>query len=78
MRLLKVFWNKEKIYWKRILGVWKRCKTIMGKTIGFLIVVILVSIAHYAFALMHFSFECFLWIFNRKQYENNLYRLEMY
>ena len=33
------------------------------------------DLAHYAFALMHFLFECFLWLFMKQQFKANLIKL---
>ena len=40
--------------------------------LGFIIATIFITPFHYMFAFMHFMFECFLWIFNRDQFKDNI------
>lgn len=69
--LIKIFFEKEKAFWKRTWTMKKKLNWI-----GFIIAVILISIGHYGFALMHFLFECFLWIFWRAMFRANLQKLQ--
>jgi len=70
--LLRVFYLKE-------IKFWTRTWTMKKKTgwFGFLIAIPFLTIAHYAFALMHFLFECFLWVVMRPQFKVNLVKLQM-
>lgn len=43
-----------------------------GKFIAYPIIVTIISIAHYAFALMHTLFEFSMWLFNKPQFRTNL------
>jgi len=70
--LFKVFYQKEKLFWNRTREM-KDEKEI--SFIGFLIATVIISIGHYAFAFMHFLFECFLFVFFRKQFKSNLEKL---
>ena len=70
LNLIKVFLLKEKKFWQR---TWEMKNKI--NLFWFIIAIILISIGHYAFAFMHFLFECFLWLVARKQYRLNLYKL---
>ncbi|MFW6246556.1 MAG: hypothetical protein ACOC22_00070 [bacterium] len=70
--LFKILWLKEKKYWKRTVEMLKKFDSAWSKwTLG-LIVTILVTLFHYAFALMHLLFESILFIFARKRFKHNL------
>lgn len=70
-RLIKVFWQKELIFWARI-------KEIKSKTNYMILffVTLLLGISHYAFAGMHFLFECSLLAFKKSAFELNMTKLE--
>ena len=70
MLLLKVVAKKEKVHWKRIVLM----KEKIG-WIGFIILTILISIWHYMVALMHFLFECFLFVVYRSQFDTNMTKM---
>ena len=69
--LLKVFFEKEKVFWKRTWTMKKRLNIV-----GFIIGIILISIGHYVFALMHLLFECFLWLFWRPMFKANMQKFQ--
>jgi hypothetical protein len=68
--LLKVFARKEEIFWRRNKNFFLQMKN-SDKFSAFLVILI-VSIAHYCFASMHFFFEVFLWLFSKEQFQRNL------
>lgn len=72
LNLIRIFLLKEKVFWKR---TWEMRKK--AGWLGFLIAIPLLTVAHYAFALMHFLFECFLWITMRAQYRENIKKLQV-
>lgn len=67
--------EKEKIHWRRLKNLFKAIDSISGKLVSWPIIVVLVSIAHYCFAAMHFLFETYLYLFNRDQFELNMVSL---
>lgn len=71
MNLIQIFWEKEKVFWKRTLTMRKKINIF-----GFLVATIFIAIGHYAFALMHFLFEIFLFIFWRSMFSMNLKKLQ--
>jgi len=73
--LVNILWRKEKIHWKRICGLCDRFGGWVSKITFGLIVAILITIAHYLFALMHILYEIFLWVFFRKAFRANLQKL---
>ena len=73
--LLKIVWKKEIIHWKRLGKMLEKFNGWLNKLTFGLIVAILVTIAHYAFAIMHTLYEIFLWIFFRKAFKENLKKL---
>ncbi len=75
--LISILWKKEKIHWKRIGQMFKKFNGIASKLTFGLIVAILVSIGHYAFAIMHTLYEVFLYIFARKAFKANLQKLAL-
>ena len=70
LNLTKVYFRKEKIWWKRTWGMKKKVGFI-----GFLIAIPFLMLGHYAFAAMHFLMEGGLYLFNRPQFEANLTKL---
>jgi len=44
--------------------------------LGFPLALILIAVAHYAFAIMHFLFECFLFLVMRPQFKTNMVKLQ--
>ena len=75
--LAKILWKKEKIHWKRLKGMFKKFNGWIARLTFGLIVAILVTIAHYGFALMHTLYEIFLWVFFRKAFKANLQQLAL-
>lgn len=70
LNLIKVFVLKESKFWKRTWTMRKKLSWM-----GFGIAIIFIAIAHYAFALMHFLFECFLWVVVRPQFKANIEKM---
>ena len=70
LNLIKVYFRKEKIWWKRTWGMRKRVGLI-----GFLIAFPFLLAGHLAFAIMHFLMEGVLYLFNRPQFKANLMKL---
>lgn len=68
--LIRIFGLKEVKFWKRTWSMRKKLSWI-----GFGIALIFITISHYAFALMHFLFECFLFLFMRSQFKANMVKL---
>lgn len=68
--LIRIFGLKEAKFWKRTWSMRKKLSWV-----GFGIALIFITIAHYAFALMHFLFECFLFLFMRSQFKANMVKL---
>ena len=73
--LLQILWKKEKIHWKRIKQLFGKFNGWAYKLTFGLIVAILVSLGHYAFALMHTLYECLLFVFARQAFKSNLQKL---
>jgi len=75
--LAQILWKKEIVHWKRINQLFKRINNWYIKlTYGILLMALLVII-HYAFALMHTLYEMFLWVFFRKAFKANLQQLAL-
>ena len=70
-----ILWKEEKIHWKRLGRMFTKFNNWISKLTFGLIVAILITIAHYAFALMHTLFEMFLWVFFKKAFKANLQKL---
>ena len=73
--LIKIFLLKEKVFWKRTWAMHTKFNW-FAKFTAFPIALIVIAIFHYAFAFMHFMFECFLWIFIRGQFELNMRKMQ--
>lgn len=73
--LIGVFLKKEKIHWRKMKQMFSKFKTTASKIVAFPIITLLVSIGHYCFAIMHFLFEVFLWVFLKDQFKLNLIKL---
>ena len=69
LNLIRAFAFKERVFWKRTWGMTKK------SWIAFIIAIPFITVAHYAFALMHFGFEFVLWVFRSPQFEVNLQRM---
>jgi hypothetical protein len=79
MTFIEVVLKKEKIHWKRMRNLMKelnRLAKVIGPIIGILIIFPIVIITHYAFMLMHSSFELYLYLFNRPGFYANLVKLQ--
>ncbi len=75
-KLLKILWSKEKIHYKRLIKCLHNIDNWPGKIIAWPLICITVTFFHYCFAIMHFLFETFMFIVNRKQFEKNIKKLE--
>lgn len=72
--LIQLFGLKEGVFWKRTFTMHKKFNWV-GKLSMFPIALFLISLAHYAFAVMHFLFECFLFIVHKGQFQINLNKM---
>jgi len=72
--LIQIFGLKEGIFWKRTWTMHTKFNWI-GKLSMFPIALLLISLAHYAFALMHFLFESFLFMVHKGQFQINLNKM---
>lgn len=71
--LLSIVLLKERIHWSRMGILWYEIgKDIGARFIAFPIIVILISISHYAFAFMHTAFETVLFFINKEQFKMNM------
>jgi hypothetical protein len=75
--LLSILWKKEKIHWKRIVQIFSKINGWIFKLTFGVIVAILVTLFHYAFALMHTLYEMFLFVFARQAFKANLQKLAL-
>lgn len=73
--LAKILWEKEKIHWRRIKQMFGKFNGMLNKITFGLIVATLVILGHYAFALMHTLYECFLFIVARRAFKANLQKM---
>lgn len=73
--LLKILWKKEKIHWVRIKQMFRKFNGIISKLTFGLIVALLVTIAHYCFAIMHTLYELFLFVVARQAFRANLQKM---
>ena len=71
LNLIRIFLLKERVFWNRTWTMRKRTGWL-----GFLIGLLFITVAHYAFAIMHFLFECFLWVVKRPQFKVNLQKMQ--
>lgn len=75
--LLSILLKKEKIHWNRIKQLFKKFNGWVSKLTFGLIVALLVTLAHYGFALMHTLFELFLFVFMRDAFKANLQKMAL-
>lgn len=75
LTLFGIFLKKEIVHWNRMNNLLKTIKEWYFKyTIG-LLAIMIISLFHYMFAIMHISYEIVLFIFANKQFKNNLQKL---
>ena len=74
LNLIQITRKKEVKFWKRTWEMHKRFNW-LGKILIFPGSIILIAIGHYCFTLMHFLFECFLWVFFNSQFKANMKKL---
>lgn len=70
--LINITFNKEIIHWKRMRQLFNEMSGIGGKFIAYPLLVVIISLCHYAFVLMHSAFEIFLFFFNKEQFKKNM------
>lgn len=70
LNLIKVFGLKEAKFWKRTWTMRQKMNWI-----GFGIALVFITVAHYLFSIMHFLFECFLWVVMRPQFKANMVKM---
>lgn len=76
MTYVQVLWKKEGVHWKRMWTMLSKEFKGVTKIAGLLVAIIL-TIIHYAYAGMHTLYETALFIFNRKAFRANLMKLEI-
>jgi hypothetical protein len=74
---MSILWKKEKVHWKRVGQIFAKINGWVFKVTLGVLVVILVTLAHYAFALMHTLYEMFLFIFARQAFKANLQKMAL-
>lgn len=70
--LLKIMLNKEKLYYNRMFSLFNKVNGIGGKLLAYPICFLFITVFHYCFALMHFLFESYLYLFNHEQFVCNI------
>jgi hypothetical protein len=75
--LATILYKKEMIHWKRVKQMFSKFPSWISKFTFGLIVVILVTIFHYAFALMHTLYEMVLFVFARDLFKANLQKMAL-
>jgi hypothetical protein len=74
---MTILWKKELIHWRRTKQMLSKFPGWLSKATFGLIVVILITIFHYAFAIMHTLFELFLFVFMRDMFKANLQKMAL-
>jgi hypothetical protein len=75
--LISILWKKEIVHWKRVKQMFGKINGWVFKVTLGVLVVLLVTLAHYAFALMHTLYEMFLFIFARQAFKANLQKMAL-
>lgn len=75
--LFTILWKKEKVHWKRVKQMFSKFPSWIGKATFGLIVVVLVTLFHYAFALMHTLYEAVLFVFAKDLFKANLQKMAL-
>ena len=75
--LINILYRKEIIHWKRVKEMFGKFPNWTSKLTFGIIVIVLVTISHYLFAIMHTLFELFLFIFVRDAFKANLQKLSV-
>jgi hypothetical protein len=70
MTLVKAMAIKERIFWKRTISMKKKIGWF-----GFLIALVFITLAHYAFAFMTFMSEAFMWAIGSPQFKVNVAKM---
>jgi hypothetical protein len=73
-----LFWlmyKKDGVHWRRMKDLFKEMDDIGSMFISYPIILVLISVIHYAFALMHFFFELSMYIFARDRFKMNMTNL---
>jgi hypothetical protein len=66
--LFCIFWEKEKLFWKRIKLLTQSEENVMAKALA----IIGILFCRYGATGFHFLFECSMFVFNKEQFEKNL------
>lgn len=77
IKFIKIMLKKEVVHYKRMYQLFKMVEGFGGKCIAFPLMFILITFFHYCFAFMHFSFETFMYLCNRNQFEQNIEKLTL-
>jgi len=72
--LIQIFGLKELVFWKRTYTMHEKYN-ILGKILVFPPTLLLIAIFHYAFAMMHFLFESFLFFVHKGQFKLNINKM---
>jgi hypothetical protein len=75
--LFTILWKKEKFHWRRMKELFKKSNSWLVKLSINLIIAMIITIFHYAFALMHTLYEIVLFIFARDLFKSNLQKLAL-
>ena len=70
--LIGVLFKKESIHWIRMGRLFAEMPSIGAKLITYPIIVLIITLFHYAFAGMHTLFEIIMYIINRRQFKFNM------
>jgi hypothetical protein len=73
--LVNILLRKEIIHWKRMKEMFGKFPNWASKLTFGIIVIILVTIGHYLFAIMHTAYEIFLFIFARQLFKANMQKM---
>ena len=77
MTLYTILSKKEGKHWQD-MGLLLRTISSVGVRYSLgLIIVLLITIFHYLFAIVHTLFECYLFITNRRRFRENLVRMSL-
>ena len=75
--LAVILWKKEKKHWNRTFGVFAKFNNLIVKVVLGLILAIVGTIVHYAFALMSMLWSSLLWVVARRRFKLNLQRMAL-
>ena len=74
--MLYVFYRKEFKHWELMGELYKEMVGVGGVLVAYPILVVIITLLHYTFFVMHSLFELILYFFDRKQFKVNLNRMQ--